>query len=105
MPSEAQWRDMNVTWAELKRLNWRWKDLHGSPMLPRISALLGPEHRRDALHIDSAHKSACQVFITHDTDILNKRDELSALLGIAFIDPDKDFETLSNLLDVEHGAA
>jgi hypothetical protein len=104
VPSDAQWRDVNLSWAELKELGWTWGDLEPSPHLARIAAIIGPGNRRDALHIDAAYKSGCRAFVTRDTDILNQRDELAALLGISFIEPDRDFDILKAILDSERGA-
>lgn len=68
-------------------------------MLPKISEIIGPNHRRDALHVDSAHKSQCRAFVTRDTDILKHRETLEQLLGIRIINPDTDHKILLKLLD------
>lgn len=54
IPSEAQWRDLNVTWEEL---NCSWNDFSASEYLDQIYSILGGGNRRDALHIDSAYKA------------------------------------------------
>lgn len=101
IPSAAQYRDMNLTYGELKGT---YGDFNGSEMLPRIIEIIGPSHRRDALHVDSAHKSQCQAFVTRDTDILKHSARLEQLLGIRVINPDTDHQALLKLLDAS-GAA
>ena len=60
MPSDAQWRDLeSMTWNDLKTLGATWDDYRGSEHLPQIRSILGSEHRRDALHVDSAYKCGC----------------------------------------------
>ncbi len=95
VPSEAQWRDLNLTWAEDK---YTWGDHRGSQHLPAIRQILGGGKRRDALHVDSAFKSGCRAFITRDHDILAHRQSLESLLGIRFFHPDKDREELRKLI-------
>jgi len=87
MPSDAQWRDLNVSWEELKGT---WDDFTGSEHLPEIRRIIGPENRRDTLHIDSAAKTGCVAMITVDRDILDHRNELEALLGLKFFHPTND---------------
>jgi hypothetical protein len=96
MPSAAQYRDMNLTYGDL---NCAYGDFTGSEMLPRIIMIIGPSHRRDALHMDSAHKSKCRAFVTRDTDILKHSGRLEQLLGIQIINPDTDHQILLKLLD------
>src|SRR2546427_12017149 len=78
-PSSAQIRDLNLP---IKDLPGAFSDYKGSKHFDEILAILGPEHRRDALHVDSAFKSRCAAFITTDSDILNHKAKLSSLLGI-----------------------
>ena len=92
IPSEVQWSDLNLSWAEL---NVAWEDMSGSEHLSEIRALIGPSHRRDILHVDSAYKTGCHAFLTVETDILKHRDALSSLLGIAFFDPNREAEAFS----------
>jgi hypothetical protein len=84
-PSLAQWRDMNIPWDELGNL--RFGDFVGSAHLSKITSILGTSNRRDALHVDSAFKSLCKIFITCDNDILSKRGELQTLLDMRFFPP------------------
>jgi len=95
-PSALQYRDIvlptkvpfNCTYDELGV---------GSDMYPRILAIVGPENRRDALHVDSAYKSGCRAFVTTDSDILTHRTELESLLSIAFLQADTAHESLAKL--------
>jgi hypothetical protein len=86
-PSDAQWRDLNVSWAEL---TGTWDDFAGSQYLPEIHRIVGPENRRDTLHVDSAVKTGCVAMITVDRDILDHRNELEALLGLKFFHSTND---------------
>lgn len=95
-PSQAQYRDLNLTYDEL---DCAWDDFQGSEHFESIRKIIGPQHRRDALHIDSAYKSQCQALVTRDTDILAHRLRLEALLGLRIINPDTDHEVLVGLLD------
>jgi len=48
-----------------------------------ISAIVGPQKRVDAQHLDSAYMSNCRVFLTSDfDDIASKRGELGPLLWL-----------------------
>jgi hypothetical protein len=96
LPSEAQYRDLNLAYNEL---TCRYDDFQGSEYLERIREIVGPQHRRDALHIDSAYKSGCVALVTRDTDILNHRDELHDLLRLRIINPDTDHAALVTLLE------
>ncbi|SRR5216683_3986936 len=86
-PSEAQWRDLNTTWDEL---GGSWDDFEGSEHHAAITKIIGAEHRRDILHMDSAYKSECAALITADSDILDHTEELEALLGIRIFNGRKD---------------
>jgi hypothetical protein len=96
-PSLAQWRDMNIPWDELG--DRRFDDSVGSEHLQTIISILGTSNRRDALHVDSAFKSGCKIFVTCDNDILSKRSELQLLLGIQFFHPEKDDLDLERCLN------
>lgn len=100
VPSLAHWEDMsNDTWN--KPPPFAWKDYVASPHLEQIKRILGDceRTRRDAMHIDSAYKSGCHCFVTCDKkDIMSKRTELEALLGVRFFHPDEDKEALRSFL-------
>ena len=98
MPSAAQWRDLNMPISELPGT---WDDYNGSEHLADIERLLGRGNRRDALHIDSAFKSACTAFLTRDSDILDKREHLESLLGIRFFHPDQDADLFEGFVGCE----
>lgn len=91
IPSEAQVRDLNLSYSELPG---SFDDYSGSEHYRAILTVVGPANRRDALHVDSAFKSGCSLFLTRDSDILRCREELTALLGILFLHPDHDQERL-----------
>ena len=101
-PSEAQWRDMNVTWGEA---TFAWDECGGSQHFAAIRQIIGPEHRRDVLHVDSAFKSGCACFVTVDQDILAKRRKLESLLGIRFFHPEQDEAQLVKFLEGGKGGA
>lgn len=84
--SAAQIRDLNLPIHDLPGTIGDWKP---SEHFEEIRSIIGKEqqYRRDALHIDSAVKSGCLVFVTRDSDILKHKARLQDLLGIAFFDP------------------
>lgn len=96
LPSAAQYRDLNLTYDEL---SCRYDDFHGSELFQQILEIIGPQNRRDVLHVDSAYKSKCKALITRDTDILKHRTKLREFLGILIINPDTDHETLLAFLE------
>jgi len=101
VPSEARWSDLNIGWNED---GYTWNEHNGSQHLGEIRQILGPENRRDALHIDSAFKSGCRAFVTQDTHILKHRQCLEELLTIRFFDSNKDKEALLQFIHAENGA-
>ena len=100
-PSAAQIRDLNLPFKDAPGT---FDDYTGSDKLSQIRGLLGPEHRRDALHVDSAHKTGCRAFVTPDSDILEHRMVLEVLLGIRFFHPNADEAALVAFLDPKDGA-
>lgn len=81
-PSSATWADMkNYTWNDAPGA---WKDYKRSDKYNEIVAIVGLENKRvDILHLDSAYKSECDVFITNDKDDIWKyREKLQELLGL-----------------------
>jgi hypothetical protein len=84
-PSEALWGDLNLPSEDATA---SFGDYVGSEKCDEIVAIVGPENRRDALHVDSAYKSGCACFIARDGDIMNKAAELQHLLGMQFRHPD-----------------
>jgi len=94
-PAGAQWRDLSYTWEQLGELGITWSDLDTRGRTTEIAKIIGPENRRDMLHVNSAFLSGCVAMITRDGDILDHRDELEALLGVRFFHPDRDAEVLN----------
>ncbi|MHB8837485.1 MAG: hypothetical protein ACYC7F_00840 [Gemmatimonadaceae bacterium] len=88
-PSLALIRDLNLTISELPGT---FADYTGSAALDQIRSIIGHENRRDALHLDTALKSECRAFLTVDSDILDHRDELEALLAVRIFHPTYDFD-------------
>lgn len=87
VPSGATINDLNMPIAELPGTIG---DYASSPKFSDILAIIGSEHRRDALHLDSAYKSGCAAFLTRDSDILNHRVPLQHLLELQILNPDVD---------------
>lgn len=79
-----------------------WGDFKGSTLHPEIEAIIGigPQSRRDVLHFDSAHKTACKIFLTSDKgDIWSKREEvLLYILGKVGAKPNVGETVLYKLL-------
>jgi len=85
-PSNAQIRDLNLP---TKDLPGAIGDYKGSEHFQKILAILGREHRRDALHVDSAG--------IHHNGFRYSQAQGAGLLGIRFLDPRVelgDFELL-----------
>lgn len=95
LPSLAQWRDMNLSWNEA---TFPWNAVAGSQYLSNIIEIVGAGNRRNALHIDSAFKTGCRIFVTRDEGILSCRQDLEALLPIRFFHPDRDSNTLLEVI-------
>lgn len=94
-PSKAQVRDLHIS---VKELPGTIADYSGSAHLEVIRSIIGRQHRRDALHIDSAFKTDCPAFVTKDSDILDHKRELESLLGIRFFHPEKDRDALQEFV-------
>lgn len=82
LPSKATFKDLkNYTYNDLKGICYC--DFSGSDKYEQIVSVLGLENRVDILHLDSAYKSQCEVFLTSDKhDIWLKREELLVILGM-----------------------
>jgi hypothetical protein len=94
-PSAVQIRDLSLP---IRDVPGSISDYKGSAHLHEILAIVGRGNRRDALHIDSAFKSRCAVFITVDSHILKHKAQLLNLLGIQFIDPRVELGDLEQLI-------
>lgn len=101
-PSGAQIRDLNLT---IEDLPGTLADYSGSGHLEAIRSVLGREHRRDALHVDSAFKSGCAAFVTRDSDILDHKAYLERLLGMKFFHPEEDRDALRLFVSQDCGTA
>jgi hypothetical protein len=89
-PSEVIWKDLShVQWEEM---NFPCKEMARSDKFKLIRKILGSP-RLDALHIDSAYKSRCSVFLSRDHHhIIANAQELENLLGIRFFHPDENWD-------------
>lgn len=96
-PSQAQVKDLNVPIGELPG---SFKDYSGSAHLGEIVSIIGANHRRDALHVDSAYKSGCSAFVTRDSDILKHRRALEEVLQMCFFHPDDDCDELLHFVSL-----
>jgi len=86
-PSGARIRNLNLP---IRELPGTLTDYSESVHFAKILSVVGQNNREDALHIDSAFKHNCSVFITRDRgDILAHKTELTRLLGIKFFHPDE----------------
>jgi len=79
----------NYTWETIPAE--RWSDFSGSDKYEAIVSVLGLANKRiDILHLDSAFKNGCEVFITNDKkDIWIKRTELEPLLNMRIFSVDE----------------
>lgn len=83
-PSLLQWRDANVRWNESL---FQFQECTPSERYADFKKILEQNSkkpieslRRDILHLDSAYKTGCKIFITSDNkDIVSKRKELEEI--------------------------
>lgn len=81
-PSQLTWADAHSTWKES---NFKWGDCRKSKIFPDITKIIGNGNKQDILHVDSAYKTGCNIFLTSDkADIWTKRLELEAIPNINF---------------------
>ena len=82
LPSKATWSDTNnLTWETIPGT---WCDYTESDKYQEIVNIVKIENKRvDILHLDSAYKTGCEVFITNDKDdIYAHRKELEESLNL-----------------------
>jgi len=89
-PAGALWKDLGLTWKQLNDLGVTWADLDVRGRIAEIEGIIGPNHRRDVLHVNSAYVTGCPAMVTRDSDILSHRSALEALLSVKFFHPDED---------------
>ena len=95
-PSSAEIRNLNLP---IKELPGSFADYSGSAHFEEIISIVGRNNREDGLHIDSAFKHGCSIFLTKDKqDILAHKKELRRRLGIRFFHPDDWRWRLQSLL-------
>lgn len=87
VPSAVCWDDIGLSWDEC---SFTWDEATGSEKYEAIREIVGPQNRRDALHVDSAFKTAASCLVTADRDILDVRDRLFELLGLRIFSPSED---------------
>jgi hypothetical protein len=69
-------RDLNL---HIREMNFPIGEMVESEKYSEIERIVGRDHRRDVLHIDSAYRSRCVCFFTRDkSDILKNRTQLEA---------------------------
>jgi hypothetical protein len=99
VPSAARIGDL--AFVTIGELRCTIGDFSPSDFYREILRIVGRQNRRDALHIDSAYKSACKAFLSRDKkDILSKGIELEALLGVRFFHPDHDWNNFLAFLQI-----
>jgi len=89
IPSDLRYDDfIHYTYDELKTTevlkDLTYEQLGGvNSMYVEILKIVGAQNRKDAQHLDSAHMTHCEVFLTSDKgDIWSKRERISALVGL-----------------------
>lgn len=89
VPSDLRYDDLkNYTYDELGTTEvlstLTYDELGGiNSKFSEIQKVLGPQHRTDAQHFDSAQMTGCKAFLTSDKgDIWSKREALHVLTGI-----------------------
>ena len=77
MVSELSWDDAHTTWEES---HFNWDDCIKSDIYDSIVKIIGKTNSHDILHLDSACKTGCQIFLTSDKgDIESKKSELEPI--------------------------
>ncbi len=94
-PSKANWNDMNIPWDSVQG---SWEDMAASERFEEILAIIGATNRKDALHVDTAHKADCDAMVTVDDDILSKRDQLKGVTGLDIFHPIRDEKALRDFV-------
>lgn len=80
VPSEVTWETAHITW---KDFNFAWDECVKSEKYEKIKKIIGKNNQMDILHLDSAYKTGCNIFLTADEkDIWSKKTELEPLLGL-----------------------
>lgn len=82
LPSKATWSDTkNFTWSTIPGA---WEDYSESDKYQEIVNIVRLENKRvDILHLDSAYKTGCEIFITNDKDdIWTHRTQLEKTLNL-----------------------
>lgn len=101
---EATFEDLkNYTYEMLGDLTYG--DFAKSDKYDDIRRIVGKQdsQRMDAMHLDSAYKSNCKVFLTTDKDdIWNKRKELECLLSIKIYLPIDEWDDFKNYVFCFH---
>jgi hypothetical protein len=108
-PSNLPWKYAHSTWEES---TFTWDECVGSELYSQITNVVGKSNERDILHIDSAYKSGCHIFLTSDKgDIWSKRADLEKICNLKIFhsnDP-KQHETilqyikeLRRVFDIHH---
>lgn len=90
-PANPTWKQDQTTWDEG---NYSWDD-YGKTSNKRneIISLVGLYNELDIKHLESAHLSECDAFITNDKDdIWSKRNEIKKLLNIEVFHYIQDWE-------------
>lgn len=97
-PSGARWCDMgSLTWNDLG--GYSWSDFNGSEGYQNILKIVGNENREDALHLDSAYKNQCTIFITRDKEhIIQNKKNLEKLLDIGIYHSDENWSDILNYI-------
>ncbi len=81
---DSTWNDDGGSWDDEARVSDQW---------PNILELIGPNHIRDAKHLDSAHMAKCDAFLTSDQrDIASRSSQIFTLLGIRVFHSVKEWE-------------
>jgi hypothetical protein len=104
LSSDAQWQDSNQAWEES---NFLWEELPTKYFQPlehfMKNKLSGQDIRRDVLHLDSAIKTDCEIFITSDYQhIASNKKEIKNICGIeVFLIPKELVELIGYIRELK----
>lgn len=94
--SNLCWKNANATWEEMQT---PWKDCCGSEVYESLIKIVGKSNHEDILHLDSAYKEGCNIFLTSDKDdIWSKRCDIERICGFNIF-LHKDEESVKKYID------
>jgi len=96
-PSGVEWANNDLC---LRECDFSWEECAESEICMVICEIVGSQHKKDVLHLDSAYKSKVQIFLTCDNDIVSKRCQLEKICGFKIFNPVKEYSKLIDYINM-----